>query len=106
MYSTDDANRVAAFHRWVPGVGRDVVVVVSLSESTFGDGGYALGFPMSGDWFEVFNSDVYDRFPNPRVQGNAGHVTADGPPLHGLPSSARLTIPANSLLVFARDLGD
>lgn len=106
VYSTDDANRVAAFHRWVPDVGRDVVVVVSLSESTFGDGGYALGFPKSGDWFEVFNSDVYDRFPNPRVRGNAGHVTADGPPLHGLPSSARLTIPANSLLVFARDLGD
>jgi 1,4-alpha-glucan branching enzyme len=40
------------------------------------------------------------------VAGNAGGVTADGPPMHGLPHSAQLTIPANSLLVFTRDLGD
>jgi 1,4-alpha-glucan branching enzyme len=63
--------------------------------------GYELGFPAPGRWREVFNSDEYDFFPNPRVSGNGGAVAADGPPMHGFGQSARLTIPANSLLVFA-----
>jgi 1,4-alpha-glucan branching enzyme len=86
-------------------VGRDVVIVATLAESTGYDHGYALGFPQPGDC-PVFNSDLYDTFPNPWVQGNAGRVTADGPPMHGFGRSARITIPANSLLVFARDQGD
>jgi 1,4-alpha-glucan branching enzyme len=104
VYAPDHANRVQAFQRWVPGKGRDVVVVASLSESTLH--GYRLGFPQPGGWIEVFNSDVYDHFVNPWVQGNGGGVTADGPPLDGLAQSAALTLPANSLLVFARDSGD
>lgn len=105
VYPLDDAARVLTFQRWVPGVGRDVVVVVSLRESTF-HGDYALGFPHAGRWHEVFNSDHYDHWPNPWVQGNGGAVEADGPPLHGMPASARITVPANSILVFATDLGD
>jgi 1,4-alpha-glucan branching enzyme len=104
VYPPDNANRVQAFQRWVPGGGRDVVIVASLSESTLY--GYQLGFPQPGGWLEVFNSDVYDHFVNPWVQGNAGSVTAGGHALHGMPHSAQLTIPANSLLVFARDEGD
>jgi 1,4-alpha-glucan branching enzyme len=104
VYEPDNANRVQAFHRWVSGTGRDVVVVASLSESTLH--GYGLGLPQPGGWLEVFNSDVYDHFPNPWVQGNGGAVSADGPPLDGMAQSAQLTIPANSLLVFARDRGD
>ncbi len=106
VYPPDEGSRVLAFHRWVSGAGRDVVVVVSLCESTFSDHGYALGFPLPGHWHEVFNSDVYDHFPNPWAQGNPGGVTADGPPMHGMPQSAGITIPANSVLVLARDLGD
>jgi len=106
VYPADDLNRVLAYHRWVPGTGRDVVVVVCLSETTFYDHSYALGFPLPGRWLEVFNSDVYDHFPNPWAQGNAGEIIADGPPMHGMASSAGLTIAANSVLVFARDLGD
>ncbi len=105
VYPPDDDNRVLAFHRWVPDVGRDVVVVASLSESTFSWGGYALGFPLPGRWHEVFNSDAYDHFPNPWVQGNLGGISADGPPMHGMPHSAGITVPANSVLVFARDPG-
>ncbi|MEV6597538.1 alpha amylase C-terminal domain-containing protein [Actinoplanes sp. NPDC051346] len=93
--------RVLAWQRWVPGEGRDVVVVVSLSESTAD--GFALGFPRSGRWREVFNSDYYDHFPNPWVRGNAGGVDADGPPRQGFAQSAVLTLPANSILVFTRD---
>lgn len=103
VFHTDDHNRIFAFHRWVPGEGRDLVVVVSLREETFYDHSYALGFPLPGHWKEIFNSDYYDQFPNPWVQGNPGGVSADGPPLHGLPHSAGITVPANGLLVFARD---
>lgn len=106
VFHVHNDNRVIAFHRWVPGVGRDVVVVASLNETTFYDGGYTLGFPSGGQWQEVFNSDVYDNFFNPNVRGNPGGVTAEGPAWDGFPTSARITLPANSLLVFARDSGD
>jgi 1,4-alpha-glucan branching enzyme len=106
VYHVDEHNRILAFHRWVPGAGRDVVVVASLREDTFYDRSYALGFPLPGQWHEVLDSDVYDHFFNPQAQGNPGGVSADGPPLHGLGQSAGITIPANSLLVFARDGGD
>jgi 1,4-alpha-glucan branching enzyme len=80
-----------------------------LSETTHWS--YPLPFPLGGFWYEVFNSDAYDSLPadggyNPNTAGNAGGVTADGPPLQGCPASARIVIPANGLLVFARDLGD
>ena len=57
----------------------------------------------AGRWREVFNSDVYDNWVNPLVAGNGGGANADGPPLHGLPASAALTIPANGLLIFAKN---
>ena len=99
-FHVHDENRVVAFHRWLEGTGDDVVVVASLNEGTLW--GYDLGFPWPGGWREVFNSDYYDHLPNPRVAGNGGGIVAGGPPLHGFEQSARLTIPANGLLVFAR----
>jgi 1,4-alpha-glucan branching enzyme len=93
-------NRVLAFQRWIEGVGGDVVVVVSLNENTWYN--YNIGFPGSGRWIEVFNSDVYDNWVNPIVAGNGGGLDANGPALHGLSSSAAMTIPANGLLVFGR----
>lgn len=102
VFHVHSMNRVIAFQRWVEGAGHDVVVVASLNESSFYDGSYRIGFPAPGYWREVFNSDAYDCFPNPGVQGNYGGVMAEAAPLHGLPASAGLTIPANSLLVFAR----
>jgi 1,4-alpha-glucan branching enzyme len=77
-----------------------------LNESTFHDHSYRLGFPGGGHWNEVFNSDVYDQWVNPNTQGNFGGVTAEEGAWDGLPASARITLPANSLLVFARDEGD
>ena len=78
VFHVHNDNRVIAFHRWVPGVGRDVVVVASLNESTFYDHSYRIGFPVGGHWNEVFNSDIYDQWFNPNAQGNSGGVTADG----------------------------
>jgi 1,4-alpha-glucan branching enzyme len=106
VFDADPDNRVLAYHRWVPGVGRDIVVVVSFNESTFYDRGYRLGLPVAGHWHEIFNSDLYDHFPNPLVHGNPGGLGGDGPPMHGLPCSTGVTIPANSVLVFALDLED
>jgi 1,4-alpha-glucan branching enzyme len=104
LYHVHNANRVLAFHRWLDGQGRDIVVLASLNESTFWS--YQIGFPGAGRWLEVFNSDLYDHWSNPNVVGNGGFVSSDGPPMHGLPASAWIIIPANGLLVFARDGGD
>lgn len=95
-----DQNRVLAFQRWVPGEGGDVVIVVSLSNET--RYGYVIGFPGGGFWREVFNSDVYERWVNPDAKGNGFGVEANGPGMHQQAQSASLTLPANSILVFAR----
>lgn len=100
----DHNNRVVAFQRWVEGVGRDVMVVATLSESTFWS--YQIGFPSPGQWLEVFNSDVYDNWVNPWVAGNGGSIQANGEPMDGLQASATIVIPANGFVVFARDWGD
>ena len=70
---------------------------MSLNEGT--RSGYRLRFPLDGEWLEVFNSDVYQQFPNPAPGGNGGRVFASN-------RSASITIPANAILVFARDGGD
>ena len=95
-----DRDRVLAFHRWVENEGRDVIVVVHLA--TFNRFGYRIGLPGEGEWREVFNSDVYENWVNPDAVGNGGRVLADAQPLHGFGHSAPLTLPANSILVFAR----
>ena len=100
VFHVNPAARVLAFHRWLEGVGADVVVAASLSESTHWD--YRLGLPRPGGWAEVFNSDVYDHWVNPLGAGNGGRVDADGPGLHGFGSSARLVLPANAVVVLAR----
>ena len=100
VFYTSDADRVIAFHRWVPGTGQDVVVVANLQDTTWY--GYEIGFPIPGPWTEIFNSDVYDGWVNPIVAGNAGGIEASGPGPHGLTASAVIVIPANGVLVFAR----
>jgi 1,4-alpha-glucan branching enzyme len=102
--SAHNDNRVIAFHRWLDGAGHDDAVVTRFNESTWL--GYQLGFPSRGRWLEIFNGDVYDNFVNPQVVGSNGEIIADGPPLHGLPTSAALVIPANGVLSFARDAGE
>lgn len=96
-YHVHDANRVIAYHRWLEGYGRDVVVIATLREQTYYD--YRIGMPRPGRWRELFNSDVFDNWVNPQVAGNGGGVFADGPALHGLPSSASVVIPANAFIV-------
>ena len=96
-----EADRVIVLHRWVEGEGRDVVVVASLAETT--REAYPIEMPHPGHWHEVFNSDVYDHFPNPWAAGNPGGVTADGPPGAVYPHTARVRVPTNSVIVLARE---
>jgi 1,4-alpha-glucan branching enzyme len=100
VYHIHNDNRVIAFHRWIEGVGEDVVVIATLREKTWYS--YKLGFPGAGRWREIFNSDTYDNWVNPNTQGNGGWIEAAGPPTHGLPCSVEVTIPANAILIFAR----
>ena len=95
-----DANRVLAFHRWIDGTGEDIVVMVHVAPFNRFD--YRIGFPGGGEWREVFNSDVYEHWVNPHVAGNGGRVFAGEHAMHGFNHSAALTLPANSVLVFAR----
>jgi 1,4-alpha-glucan branching enzyme len=104
VFHVHEANRIIAFHRWIEDTGRDVVVVCSLNESTFWS--YELGFPQPGPWLEIFNSDVYENWVNPWTAGNGGSIFANSPGMHLLPSSARIVIPANSIVIFGRDNGD
>jgi 1,4-alpha-glucan branching enzyme len=97
-FHVHDANRVIAYHRWLDS-GQDVVVVATLAEATWY--GYEVGFPFGGHWVELFNSDVYDNWVNPVVAGNGDGIFAAGPPMHGLQTSAAITIPANGVVVFA-----
>jgi 1,4-alpha-glucan branching enzyme len=99
-FHVHDQNRVLALHRWLEGSGQDVIVVATLAENTWYN--YGIGFPFAGPWREIFNSDVYDNFPNPIVAGNGGGINASGPPLHGFPASANIVIPANGFVAFAR----
>jgi 1,4-alpha-glucan branching enzyme len=62
-----------------------------------------VGFPIPGFWAEVFNSDVYDNWVNPWVAGNGGGIQANGGPLHGFAASASVVIPANGVVVFAKN---
>jgi 1,4-alpha-glucan branching enzyme len=104
VYYLSETDRVIAIHRWLDGTGRDVIVVVSLNETT--QSNYQLGFPRCGLWLESFNSDVFDHWVNPWVAGNGGQIQAAAPPMHGFTASAALVIPANGVLLFTADRGD
>ena len=104
VFHVHNQNRVLAFHRWLEGLGRDVIVVASLNDTTFYN--YWIGFPTAGRWLEVFNTDVYDNWVNPTVVGNGGAVEAIEAPLHGFEASCGIVIPANGVVVFAKDQGE
>jgi len=99
-FHVDNGSRVIAFHRWLNGTAGDVLVVGTLSETSLY--GYEIGFPQRGTWREIFNSDFFESSPGHDVIGNGGEVDANGGPLHGFDASARISIPANGVLVFAR----
>lgn len=103
VFHVHNQNRVIALQRWVEGVGQDVVIVASLSEDTYYGKSYRVGFPAPGHWHEIFNSDIYENFFNHGAHGNYGGIDTEPRPLHGFAQSAGITIPANGVVMFARD---
>jgi len=108
-YFNHNDDRVIAIQRWNDVASRDLIAVASFSETTRRD--YPLPLPVGGFWMEVFNADAYETMPaggglNVNVPGNPGGIQGDGPPLANCPTSARIVLPANGFLVFARDRGD
>jgi 1,4-alpha-glucan branching enzyme len=102
-FSTTHVNnkgRVLAFHRWIPGEGKDVMVVVSLSNSNTYN--YRVGFPSGGSWKEAFNSDIYENWVNPNICGNGGWVNTDNQSYDGFNYSVAISVPANGILVFIK----
>jgi len=100
VFHVNNSCRLIAFHRWLDGSGEDIVVVGALSEGNLHN--YEIGFRHGGAWREVFNSDYFESSPGHQTTGNGGTVYASGLPMHGFSASARVTIPANGVLVFTR----
>jgi 1,4-alpha-glucan branching enzyme len=100
VFHVNNSCRLIALHRWLDDSGEDIIVVGTLSEGNLYD--YEIGFPNAGAWREVFNSDYFESSPGHHTAGNGGTVYANGLPMHGFSASARVTIPANGVLVLAR----
>jgi 1,4-alpha-glucan branching enzyme len=99
-FQVHNHDRILAMLRGTGDGADDVVVVASLNEDTCND--YAVGFPHGGTWHESLNSDAYEPDPNHTVRGNGASIQVDGPEMHSMATSARITIPPNGLLVFSR----
>ena len=103
VFHVHNDNRVLAFHRWIEGAGHDVVVVVSLNDQTWW--AYGLGFPRGGRWPRSSTATCTTTGYTRRGRQRRWRLgTRAG--LHGLPTSASVVIPANSIVVFAKDHGN
>jgi hypothetical protein len=69
-------------------------VIVASLKNTFYDHSYRIG-TVGGHWHEVFNSDIttISSIPSRKTQWRDRRW----PPLHGLPASAGVTLPANGI---------
>jgi 1,4-alpha-glucan branching enzyme len=76
--------------------GEQLVCVANLSPTVHYD--HLVGMPSPGRWREVVNTDA-THYGGSGV-GNLGAVTADGPPVHGQPTSARLALPPLAVVWF------
>ncbi|HLW71057.1 MAG TPA: 1,4-alpha-glucan branching protein GlgB [Candidatus Binataceae bacterium] len=95
-----DANNsdenVIAFVRIAPSSGRKVICVCNFSPMV--RAGYRVGVPSAGYYREILNTDseVYGG----GNRGNAGGLSADALPWHGLPYSLTLVLPPLAVLWF------
>lgn len=99
-YRWIDANNadenVIAFMRIAPSCGRKVISVCNFSPTV--RYGYRIGAPAPGVYREILNSDSA-LYGGSNV-GNAGEVTAEYRPWHGLPFSIVVTLPPLGVLWF------
>jgi 1,4-alpha-glucan branching enzyme len=98
--ANDEEINVSAFVRRGADDGEEpgelLVCVANLSPTVHY--GHVVGMPRAGRWREVLNTDA-THYDGSGV-GNLGAVVADGPPEHGQPTSARLTLPPLAVVWF------
>jgi 1,4-alpha-glucan branching enzyme len=94
VYHLDEGGDVLALHRWCTN-GNDLVVIANFSNNDLYN--YRVGFPQSGTWYELLNSQATAYLGN--GLGNGGAVTAEAVSWDGMPYSAALTVPQMGLLV-------
>jgi len=100
VYHVNDQDKVIAFHRSKEGgVGDDVVVVIKMSENRMEK--YQIGFPYSGLWKLVFNSDA-DCYGEHQDGTQATDLISLDEPYNGFPASALIVIGAYSCLIYSR----
>lgn len=86
---------ILVMHRW-DGAGNDLMVVASLANED--QNSYRIGFPQSGDWHEIFNSQALVYGGN--GSGNGGLITTNLGPYDGYAQSAQIVVPRMSIVVF------
>lgn len=95
FYHTNQSAGVFAFQRYDSN-GDVSVVVANFSSTDFST--YNLGFPSSGTWYELLNSQ------NVKYDGTASSlnkiITASSPGMDNMNASATLNIPKYSLMLF------
>ncbi|MGL5828582.1 MAG: 1,4-alpha-glucan branching protein GlgB, partial [Angustibacter sp.] len=87
--ANDSAGSVFSFVRYGTAQRDCLVCIVNYSAVPHYE--YRLGLPHAGRWDEILNSDATD-YGGSGV-GNLGGVQATTEPWHGLPASARITVP-------------
>jgi len=94
-YDVDNANKLVAYSRWVPGTtGHYVVVVCNFANTT--RTGYSINFPEEGTWYVQFNSDSTNYCSD---YGNYGSTEV---PAAGSPPSGTINIAPYSVLILSR----
>ncbi|MCB2154434.1 alpha amylase C-terminal domain-containing protein [bacterium] len=103
IYLTENTNKVIAFTRSNGGSNPgDTVVVMANFSSVNYTGGYNVGLPDSGDWYEVFNSDDSTYGTDFGDVGVGQTVTTSAVALDGFPQSGSVTIGARSLVILSQ----
>ena len=85
----DAAGSVFVYVRYGEEGAAPIVVLLNMTPDARTD--YAIGLPHAGRWKEILNSDAA-AYGGGNI-GNGGWVEASGEGSHGLPASARVTIP-------------
>jgi 1,4-alpha-glucan branching enzyme len=96
LEANDAENSILAYVR--KGGATDPMVVVAANFTPVPRDGYRLGFPATGQWAEVMNTDAGQYGGENR--GNLGGVATEPVAWHGQAQSATITLPPLSVVIF------
>ena len=100
LIRVDEANKVIAFRRWADGA-EDASVVIVVNFHRERRDNFVIGFPHTGPWRLLFNSD-WKGYSTNFSNHPSWDVTADPGEFDTLPAHAAVSIGPYSTLVYAR----